>query len=269
MNHTDRRIRPSQPWLGAALVLAAAACADRYPTAPQVEHTLPARALVRVECTATPALRTVACGAPADADQTVYGGQGRYVRLTSSSIVVTDLPDPAAKDTFAFDVTVQNLLNEAIGTPDGVVLDTAGVQVFFANGITRTGGTGSIAVANADDVKTFASGSEPRPFFRYSGILVKDQVSGAKTWKLAYDQGVTSFTFGLLVAAEVQPLLVINEVLANPGGSITDASGEWVEVYNAGTLPVNMQNLLIADSATTRRPYHVIASSLVVPSGGT
>jgi hypothetical protein len=63
--------------------------------------------------------------------------------------------------------------------------------------------------------------------------------------------------------------LVINEVLANPGGTILDANGEWFELYNAGSLPVDLQNLVIADSAASgRRPYHLISSSVVVPAGG-
>jgi hypothetical protein len=80
---------------------------------------------------------------------------------------------------------------------------------------------------------------------------------------------VDTFSFRVYLATTIQAMLVINEVLANPGGLTTDANGEWFEVYNAGTLPVEMQGLAIADSAASgRRPYHIIASSLVVNPGG-
>jgi len=42
-----------------------------------------------------------------------------------------------------------------------------------------------------------------------------------------------------------------------------------VEMYNAGSRPVNLKGLVIADSAASgRRPYHLISTDLVVPSGG-
>jgi hypothetical protein len=68
----------------------------------------------------------------------------------------------------------------------------------------------------------------------------------------------------------VQPMLVINEVMTNPVGLVTEEQPkEWFELYNAGTRPVDLQGMVIADSAASgRRPYHLIGSSVVVPSGG-
>jgi hypothetical protein len=58
--------------------------------------------------------------------------------------------------------------------------------------------------------------------------------------------------------------------MTNPNGIVsTEQPLEWVELYNAGTRAVDLQNLVIADSAASgRRPYHLINTSLVVPSGG-
>ncbi len=141
------------------------------------------------------------------------------------------------------------------------------VRVFFHQTPTVTVGTGSIDVANTDGTETFTAGNQP--FFAYHEILEKDEVSSVKTWQLSMPLSVDMFQFQLLVETDVQYLLVINELLANPGGTITDASGEWFEIYNAGSSEVNLQGLVIADSAASgRRPYHIVADSLVVQPGG-
>ncbi len=81
-----------------------------------------------------------------------------------------------------------------------------------------------------------------------------------------------------LVAACLGPLsaraqspgrLVITEVLSNPGGTISDANGEWFEIYNPWDTPIDIQNWFVQDSAASGlRPYHKIATSLVVPAKG-
>jgi hypothetical protein len=191
----------------------------------------------------------------------IIGGQNSNLKLTSSNVSYN-----SGTEIYQFDVTVQNLMNEAIGTPDGTVADPEGIQVFFNSGPTTTSGTGEITVANADGTGTFTNTNQP--FFAYHQILAKNAVSSAKTWQLQMPATVGTFTFTLFVETDVQYLLVINELLANPGGTISDANGEWIELYNAGTRKVNLQNLVIADSAASgRRPYHLISASLVVQPG--
>ena len=58
--------------------------------------------------------------------------------------------------------------------------------------------------------------------------------------------------------------VVINEILADPR-VVADANGEWFEVYNRGTTPVNVQGWTIASSGDAA---HVIASSVVIAAGG-
>jgi hypothetical protein len=250
---------------GAALI---GACSDQQPVAsgaPEANPVFPRTALSVFDCVGSTA-GTMSCrpssGSTGDARGVLIGGQNSNVKLTSSNVSYD-----SGTEIFQFDVTVQNLMNEAIGTPDGTVADPEGIQVFFFSGPTATGGTGEVTVANADGTGTFTSGVQP--FFAYNEILSKDEVSPAKTWQLNVPATVTSFTFQLYIETDVQYLLVINEVLANPGGTISDANGEWFEVYNAGTRSVDLQNLVIADSAASgRRPYHLISSSVVVPAGG-
>jgi hypothetical protein len=244
-----------------------AACADTQPLGPAVgEEGVPATALQAFDCTAVVASATVRCTPEpirlGGASGIVIGGQNVYLRLTSSNGVYD-----AYTEIFQVDVTVQNLLNEAIGTPDGTVPDPEGIQVFFSAGPSSTGGGGSVSVANADGTEFFLAADQP--YFAYPEVLAKDQVSAAKTWQFNVPGTVTSFSFRVYVETDVQYRLVINELLANPGGTIFDSDGEWIEIYNAGTLGVQVQNLVIADSALSgRRPFHLIATSHVIPSGG-
>lgn len=246
---------------GIAAAVLAAACADQ-PTAPEPAAAPEnAVAVAALDCRAVIATRQLTCGetASGSARRAVVGGQGTNVRLTSSNL-------SSAGGVFSFDVTVQNLLPEAMGTPDGLRVDTAGISVFFASGPTVTGGTGSAAVANADGAGDFTA--DDQPYFRWNEKLAQGQVSSPRTWRIAYDPGVTAIGFRVYVRAELQPLLVINELMANPGGSIAEAAGEWFEVYNAGRFPVQMQGMVIADSAAAgRRPYHRVAAALVVQPG--
>ena len=253
-----------------ALAAAAlAACTDQQPVAAvagdQPQAAPRNDAVQALDCTGSTRARTFSCkpqGAGTGASAVLIGGQNSNVKLTSSNVSYD-----SQSEIFQFDVTVQDLMNEAIGTPDGTVQDPDGIQVFFAQGPTVTDGSGVITVANADGTGTFTNTNQP--YFAYHEILANNAISQAKTWQLSMPSTVNTFTFTLYIETDVQYLLVINEVLANPGGTILDANGEWFEVYNAGTRPVNMQNLVIADSAASgRRPYHLISSSLVVPAGG-
>jgi hypothetical protein len=226
----------------------------------------PVDAVQAFECTASTTSRSVSCKSPspstgASAD-VLIGGQNTYVKLTSSNVNYD-----SGTEIFEFDVTVQNLMSEALGTPDGTTPDAEGIQVFFHLGPTVTSGSGVITVANADGTGTFTGTNQP--YFAYSEVLDQNEVSAAKPWQLNVPTTVNTFSFTVYVWTEVQYKLVINEVLANPGGTITDASGEWFEIYNAGTRAVDLQSLVIADSAASgRRPYHLISSSVVIPSGG-
>jgi adhesin/invasin len=124
----------------------------------------------------------------------IVGGQGTYVTLTSSNIAV-------AADTFAFDVTVTNLLPQALGTTDGS-LHANGVRVFFHDGPTATAGAGTMSVGNAHGTAMF-TGSNQR-YFQYDEVLDPQETSGSHRWKLAFDPGVTNFQFKVYVSAEVQ-----------------------------------------------------------------
>jgi hypothetical protein len=260
--------RPGLRLIAPAALLAAAACADQQPptASQQAVRIAPAATVQALDCQADLRAGAVSCGAPAPSGsaprRAVFGGQGSNVVLTSSNI-------SNGSGVLQFDVTVTNLLPEGIGTPDGTVVDPEGITAFFHSGPTVTGGTGTATVANADGTGDFTGTNQP--YFRWNEKLAHNEVSSVKTWQIAYDPGVTNVAFKVFIKAELQPLLVINEVMANPAnpGSSIDTDREWFEVYNAGRFPVQMQGMLIADSAASgRRPYHLISSALEVPSGG-
>ena len=246
-----------------------AACSDEQPLATRgpvlTPQPQPAPVIQAFECTASTVTRTASCKAPTGtggASGVLIGGQGTNVQIAFSNVSYN-----SGTEIWQADITVQNLLNEAIGTPDGTTSDPEGIQVFFHSGPTVTGGAGNIEVANEDGIGTFTAANQP--YFQYNEILDDNEVSAAKTWQISVEPTVTTFSFILFLQTDVQYLLVINEVLANPGGTIADANGEWFEIYNAGSRQVELQNLVIADSAASgRRPYHLIASSVIVPSGG-
>jgi len=184
------------PLLAAALALAA--CSDKADlVAPNAAAPDAPAPLVAVTCTASTQDLTVRCGGTGPgggASSVIIGGQGTRVRLASSNIQVV-------ADTFAFDVTVENLIPQPLGTTNGTTADPAGVRVFFASGPVAAP-SGAVTVANPDGTGTFTASGQP--YFQYAGPLRADSVTAARRWKLRFTPGVTSFTFQLLVSAAVQ-----------------------------------------------------------------
>ena len=186
-------------------VSALAACGDgSTPALPEPAPVGPIE-LTRVTCRARVDQPSVACSAPgalgSDARGLIVGGQGVYVQLASSNVSYN-------AGIFAFDVTVQNLIPQPMGTTDGAAPTADGVRVVFHDGPTVTGGTGAIDVANEDGTGTFTASGQP--YFEYSGallgadgILSTSETSSAKPWQLSVDPTVTTFTFTLYVAADV------------------------------------------------------------------
>ncbi len=58
--------------------------------------------------------------------------------------------------------------------------------------------------------------------------------------------------------------LMITEIMQNPF-AVSDAAGEWFEVFNPTASPINMNGWKIKDDGTD---IHTIASALIVPAGG-
>jgi hypothetical protein len=195
----------------AALALAlAAACSDRgNPVAAPPAGPAPAQPVLvaGVRCRADVAHRAVSCdeaSLPASLrGYVVVGGQHKYVTLTSSNVAY-------AGTDFSFDVTVQNLIAQPMGTTNGVTPDPNGVRVIFAGEPAATSGTGTITVSNADGLGTFTATNQP--YFAYTGpgdlgadgVLGQNETTAAHTWHLDVPNSVGSFGFTIYVVTEVQ-----------------------------------------------------------------
>lgn len=226
--------------LAAACALALAACGDRdaplSPKDPAAPAPLPSL-VASVQCTATPRSGTLSCGQatlPGGVrGYIIVGGQHQNVDITSSNVAYDGV------GAFTFDVTVKNLIPQAMGTVDGVAADSNGVRVIFASGPTVTAGSGDASVATADGSDAFTGTGQP--FYRYAGtalgadgMLSTGETTAAKNWNLHVDPTVTSFTFTLYVVTEV----------ARPNG--------WVDIYPGG--PVSLlsgDSLVLADTVRT------------------
>lgn len=202
-NH--RRPRRGSTLLAAALALAAAACTDRAnplapgpgpgggtPGTPVMIQTL--------ACNGDRAGLTVKCEplkpGETDARGIIVGNQGVYVQVTTSNVAYD-----AGTGQFTFNATVQNLIEQPMGTTDGTTLDPNGIRVFFHSGPTVTGGTG-VATVLPDGFATFTAAAQP--YYQYNQILAHNATSAARGWKLVMPPTVTTFSFLLYVATPVQ-----------------------------------------------------------------
>src|SRR4051794_1659013 len=60
------------------------------------------------------------------------------------------------------------------------------------------------------------------------------------------------------------PALVINEVMADPN-AVTDANGEWFELYNTTSAAIDIQGYRIASAGD---PGFTVTSAVIVAAGG-
>lgn len=202
-------IRPTRRALWAALSLTltaglAAGCREAVrPEAAPVVLTPPARSSELLQCTVRVKERDMGCTTPTAAGgasrNIIMGNQGVYVRLVT---VPGSVSWSSQTEILQADVTVQNLIEQTLGTLDGTTLDPGGVRVFFASGPTTTSGSGDVTVANASGIGTFTEAAQP--YFQYDEMLATNVTSAAKTWQFNTPSTVGTFTFTVYVSTEVQ-----------------------------------------------------------------
>lgn len=207
MTHPSPAPRRTAPYLAALLALAAAACTDRAnPVAPGTgpggTGTPGAPITVQaLECTGSRTALTVRCspvqpGASQASRDIIVGNQGVYVQVTTSAVNYN-----SGTGQFTFNTTLQNLIEQPMGTTDGTTLDPNGIRVFFHSGPTTTGGTGVVSVV-PDGFATFTAAGQP--FYQYNQVLANSVTSSAKGWTLVMPPTVTTFSFLLYVSAPVE-----------------------------------------------------------------
>jgi hypothetical protein len=159
----------------------------------------------------------------------IVGGQNVYVRLASSGAGYNP-----SDSIFQVDVTVQNLMAQAFGTPDGEV--PTGLTVFFATGPTPVPEGGNVTVHNEDGEAIFFSSLEP--YFTYDGLLYTGEESDSKPWQFKMDPEVTRFVFTVFVRGELphESSILLFRPQYEPDGGF--ANGIWgtgaSEVFAAG-----------------------------------
>lgn len=184
----------------------------------------------------------------------IIGGDANLLRLPSQSFDFND-----AQRKLSFDARMQNRTSHELGTFDGTNPDPVGVALFIQS-LAVTGGTGTVTATNTDGAGTFTAPGQA--FYQYNHLDPDETV--VKNLQFHVPPTVTAFTVDFMVYTRAELKIAINEVMANPGGMITDANGEWFELVNFGQFPVHLQGFKIGDSAAAGdRPLHTIASPLV------
>lgn len=211
----------------AALLLLAAACTDlgtgAVPESPRAPSVPPGSFRVELRCTADVAAARLACGgeeAPGGPVRNlIVGGQNVYVRMASSNAGYNP-----SDSLFSVTVSVQNLMAQPFGTPDGMT-DT-GLRVFFSSPPTALAGSGNVAVHNADGADFFLAADQP--FFGFAGPLYPGVESEAEVWQFKMDPEVTRFVFSVLVQGELphEESLLLFRPEYDPAGS-TIINGLW------------------------------------------
>jgi len=125
----------------------------------------------------------------------VLGGQGTYISLEASNVAYEG-------EVFRADVTVRNLINQPLGTEDGLSVHPDGIRVFFTGEpVALPADAGQVTLENEDGTAMFIGSDQP--YFQYQQLLTPGQTSLPRTWRWHVPAGVESFTFGAYVAAPV------------------------------------------------------------------
>jgi hypothetical protein len=184
-------------------LMVAVSCSDAgNPVGPGETPLPPRSALQALECSVELATRQMLCAVPQPgsgsalgSEQITVGGQNLYVTLAATSITVAD-------DTIQLDVTVRNLIPQALGVDSVGDPHPDGVRVFFSAGPLERPSNAGATLLNEDGTAMFFVGS--RPYFQYDTVLETGETSAARPWRIQFSPGSTSVYFTVYVAAHVR-----------------------------------------------------------------
>jgi hypothetical protein len=215
-----------------AFLLFAAACSDLPSAVTAIPAPQPSTVRAELRCTAYVEQPRVTCESTADGAgarrNLIIAGQHVYLRLASS-----DASYNPADSIFQVNVTVQNLMTQAFGTPDGET--DSGLTVFFATGPTPVPAGGNVEVHNEDGEAIFFSSLEP--YFNHGGLLYTGETSESRTWQFKMDPEIGRFVFTVFVRGQVphESSLLLFRPQAEPDGIVTALWGaSAAEVFAAG-----------------------------------
>lgn len=188
-------------------LLAAGACTDKSSplgpdgkTPPPTGPGAPPTTLAALDCTANKSTLAVSCVPAASqagtaAGDIIVGNQNLYVRLVSSGITYN-----VGTGQFTFQATLENLIEQPLGTVDGTTPDPVGIRIFFYTGPV-TADPGSVAVV-PDGFAFFTTAAQA--YYNYPYVLDQNEVSPAETWTFVVPPSVNSFQFQVFVSAPVE-----------------------------------------------------------------
>lgn len=100
-------------------------------------------------------------------------------------------------------------------------------------------------------------------FLRAFSTSLINQTAQRLTPRMAFTgMALASISTGSM-AASVSTLL-ISEIMANPS-QVSDANGEWFELYNPGTESVNLNGLLLSDAGSNQHTINSTSELLIAP----
>lgn len=159
----------------------------------------------------------------------VVGGQDQYVKLSSYGGSYD-----SGTEIFEAQVTLQNLLADALGTSDGSTVN--GIRVFFDDGPFASGGV--VSVANATGTAFFTAADQP--YFLYNQVLRPYEISDPQPWRFNVPSGVTSFYFWVYAtgpqADETGPLL--DAVWSGGTSADWSTASNWLDAVVPGASSV-------------------------------
>jgi hypothetical protein len=188
-----------------------------------------APALASISCVGDVATLRISCAAPAAVTgQEIIGGQGKRVVLRATDPHYTDAG--LGVGDFTFKVTVQNVSTQILG------FGSTGVHAFFE--AAPLPDVGSITVKD-NLVGTFTAGGQA--YYDYPGSLGPWATSAEVQWRFHMVGGVSTFTFNVLVAADLYDkggVLRWEPVLGHDQRKYQDVAvsspTDWMAVGDAG-----------------------------------
>ena len=197
-----QRLRPAHA--GLLLLAFAAACADAgSPTATPTVAAGPVAELAKLDCTVTVATGALSCaGAPSSPGGAnrvlIGGGNGNYVYLQASNNTYS-----AVDSIYRMDVTVQNLLPQAMGTTDGTTLDAGGIKIlFYTEPYPSSGDLSGELELEGVSRGVYMTGDQA--YYQYDEVLQANATSAPMQWQIRKPPSVTGFRFIVYVLAHVQ-----------------------------------------------------------------
>lgn len=207
----------------AGVITAAAACADSRdvtgpatpPTGAGPTGTPTPNARAVLACTATlsgqnqPSVSCVNAATGGSAGRSALRARGGRVapfdvivgrQNIDVTLALSNFSYSASTGIFQFNSTLTNLLNQPLGTTDGVHPTSTATRVFFYTLPAVTKGVGTVTVNNADGTGFFTQ-SQPQPYYQYTSPIAPAATTAPKTWQLKITGTVTNFTFSVEVDA--------------------------------------------------------------------